>query len=255
MEERQKRILNPANTDMVFGIRPVMEAVRAGKVFDKLFVQKSLSGDLSKEILEEIKSANVVITKVPVEKLNRLTRKNHQGLVGFISPIEFASIDHIIDSCFTSGKEPFILVLDRITDVRNFGAIVRTAECVGIDAIVVPSRGAAQISADAMKTSAGALNHMAICRTNNVVALVSSMKNMGLSIIACTEKTDSLIYEVDYAQPIAIILGSEENGISADLLKICDFRAKIPIKGQVESLNVSTAAGIIAYEALRQRKS
>ncbi len=253
MEKRQKRILSQANTDMVFGIRPVMEAVRSGKVFDKLFVQKNLTGDLSKEILEEIKAANVLITKVPIEKLNRITRKNHQGMVGFISPIEFASIDHIIDSCYASGKEPFVLALDRITDVRNFGAIVRTAECAGIDAIIVPSRGAAQISSDAMKTSAGALNHVAICRTNNMTALLGALKNMGLNLIACTEKTKESVYQADYAQPLAIVLGSEEDGISSEVLKICDQRAKIPVNGQIESLNVSTAAGIIIYEALRQR--
>lgn len=253
MEERKKRFLDKTDSDLVFGIRPVMEAIRSGKIFDKLFIQNNLTGELSKEILGEIKAANVVFTKVPVEKLNRITRKNHQGVVGFISPIEFSSIDHIIDNSYATGKDPFVLVLDRVTDVRNFGAIVRTAECAGIDAIVVPTRGAAQISSDAMKTSAGALNHVAICRTNNVLALMNSLKNMGLNIVACTEKTSDILFDAELNQPIAIILGSEENGISQDLLKISDQRAKIPINGKIESLNVSTSAGIIVYEALRQR--
>lgn len=253
MEEREKRVLTKDSTDMVFGIRPVLEAVRSGKTFDKLFVQKNLSGDLSKEFMSELKNAGAIITKVPIEKLNRLTRKNHQGVVGFISPIEFASIDNIIDASFSKGKDPFVLVLDRITDVRNFGAIIRTAECAGVDAIVVPSRGAAQISSDAMKTSAGALNHVAICRTNNLEALLKSMKDMGINVVACTEKTSDPVWEADLNQPLAIIMGSEENGISPELLKISNQRAKIPIHGSVESLNVSTAAGIIIYEALRQR--
>jgi 23S rRNA (guanosine2251-2'-O)-methyltransferase len=253
MEEREKRVLTKDSSDMVFGIRPVLEAVRSGKTFDKLFVQKTLSGDLSKEFLSELKNGGVIITKVPIEKLNRLTRKNHQGVVGFISPIEFASIDNIIDESFGKGKDPFVLVLDRITDVRNFGAIIRTAECAGVDAIVVPSRGAAQISSDAMKTSAGALNHMAICRTNNLEALLKSMKDMGINVVACTEKTSDPVWEAELNQPLAIIMGSEENGISPELLKISNQRAKIPIQGNVESLNVSTAAGIIIYEALRQR--
>lgn len=253
MEEREKRVLAKDSSDMVFGIRPVLEAARSGKTFDKLFVQKNLSGDLSKEFLSELKNAGVIITKVPIEKLNRLTRKNHQGVVGFISPIEFASIDNIIDESFGKGKDPFVLVLDRITDVRNFGAIIRTAECAGVDAIVVPSRGAAQISSDAMKTSAGALNHVAICRTNNLEALLKSMKDMGIHVVACTEKTSDPVWEAELNQPLAIIMGSEENGISPELLKISSQRAKIPIQGNVESLNVSTAAGIIIYEALRQR--
>lgn len=253
MEEREKRVLAKDSSDMVFGLRPVLEAARSGKTFDKLFVQKNLSGDLSKEFLSELKSAGVIITKVPIEKLNRLTRKNHQGVVGFISPIEFASIDNIIDESFGKGKDPFVLVLDRITDVRNFGAIIRTAECAGVDAVVVPSRGAAQISSDAMKTSAGALNHVAICRTNNLEALLKSMKDMGINVVACTEKTSDPVWEAELNQPLAIIMGSEENGISPELLKISSQRAKIPIQGNVESLNVSTAAGIIIYEALRQR--
>lgn len=253
MEERKKNPLGQKNSDMIFGIRPVLELIRAGKVFDKIFIQKNLSGELSKELLNEIKGSGANINRVPIEKLNRLTRKNHQGVVGFVSPIDFASIDNVIDKCYQTGKDPFILVLDRVTDVRNFGAIVRTAECAGVDAIVIPTKGAAQISSDAMKTSAGALGHVAICRTKNLPALLTSMKNQGLNLTACTEKTPDSIYDSELNQPLAVIMGSEEDGISPEILKICDQRASIPIKGKIESLNVSTAAGVIIYEAVRQR--
>jgi len=242
------------NTDMVFGRRPIIEAIKAEKTFDKLFVQKSLSGELAEDLLKTAKENKVVVTRVPPEKLNRLTRKNHQGVVGFISPISFANIDHIIDQSFSEGRDPLVLVLDRITDVRNFGAIVRSAECSGVDAVIVPSRGAAQISGDAMKTSAGALNLVPICRANNVLALLKSLQQSGLSLIACTEKSGTTIYEVSYSQPSVIIMGSEESGIDGEILGICDYKAKIPLAGNIESLNVATATGIILYEAIRQRK-
>lgn len=241
------------NKDMLFGRRPIIEAIKAEKTFDKLFIQKSLSGELATELINTAKEYKVVITRVPPEKLDRLTRKNHQGAVGFISPIEFGNIDQIIDSCFSNGKDPLILMLDRITDVRNFGAIVRTAEASGVDAIIVPSRGAAQISGDAMKTSAGALSIVPICRTNNSEALLKSIKNMGLQLIACTEKTNETIFSHSYTAPTVIIMGSEESGISQELLKIADARAKIPMLGTIGSLNVSTSAGVILYEVIRQR--
>ena len=242
------------NKDMVFGRRPIIEAIKAEKTFDKLFIQKNLSGELADELLKTARENKVVVTKVPPEKLNRLTRKNHQGVVGFISPISFANIDHIIDQTFSEGRDPLVLVLDRITDVRNFGAIVRSAECVGIDAVIVPSRGAAQISGDAMKTSAGALNLVPICRTNNVLALLKSLQQSGLSLVACTEKSKTTLYEVPFLQPVVIIMGSEESGIDTEILGICDHKAKIPLAGSIESLNVATSTGIILYEAVRQRK-
>ena len=242
------------NTDMIYGRRPIIEAIKSEKTFDKLFVQKNLSGELADEFVKIARKNKVVVTKVPPEKLNRLTRKNHQGIVGFISPINFANIDHIVDQAFSDGRDPLIIVLDRITDVRNFGAIVRSAECVGVDAVIIPSRGAAQISADAMKTSAGALNLVPICRANNVLALLKSLQLSGLSLVACTEKSSTTLYEVPFSQPSVIIMGSEESGIDAEILSICDFKAKIPLAGSIKSLNVSTSTGIILYEAVRQRK-
>lgn len=250
MEKREKK---PVNNDMIFGIRPIQEAIKSGKTFDKLFVQKDLTGDLLKELLTELKDNRIIFTKVPFEKLNRLTRKNHQGVIGFISPIEFASIDNIIDRCFATGKNPLILVLDRITDVRNFGAIVRTAECAGVDAVVVPAHGAAQISSDAMKTSAGGLNYVPICRAFNLPQTLETIQQSGINLVACTEKTDKTVYEADLKDPLAIIVGSEEDGISKEIMQIANQKAKIPINGRIESLNVSTSAGVIIYEALRQR--
>ena len=241
------------NNEMVFGRRPVIEAIKAGKPFDKIFVQRNLEGDLADELFNLIRENKMVFTKVPVEKLNRLTRKNHQGIVAFISPIEFAEIDHVIDQCFATGKNPLLLVLDRITDVRNFGAIVRTAECSGVDAILVPARGAAQISGDAMKTSAGALNLVPICRAQSLMAKLNLIKQSGISLVACTEKASDTLYEVPFIDPTAIIMGSEESGISDDILEICDYKAQIPMAGKIESLNVSTSTGIILYEAIRQR--
>ena len=238
---------------MLFGRRPLIEAIKADKTFDKLFIQKSFSGDLADELLKTAKEYKIVVTKVPIEKLDRLTRKNHQGAVGFISPIEFANIDHIIDQCYAEGKDPLILMLDKITDVRNFGAIVRTAEASGVNAILVPSRGAAQISGDAMKTSAGALSLVPICRSNNTLAVLKSIKNMGLQLIACTEKSTETIYDISYSQPTVIIIGSEDTGIDQEILIIVDYRAKIPMLGKIDSLNVSTSAGIILYEAIRQK--
>jgi len=239
--------------NMIFGIRAVIEAISAGKEIDKLFIQKGLSNPLIKELIQTAKSHHVPIAQVPSEKLNRFTRKNHQGAVAFISAVNYASLDNIVNDCYQNGKEPFILILDRVTDVRNFGAITRTAECVGVDAVVIPSRGSAAINSDAMKTSAGALNYLPVCRSENLKDTINYLKNSGVKIIACTEKTDNLIHTVDFSGPVAIIMGSEENGISGEYLKLSDHRGKIPMTGKIESLNVSVSAGIALYEAVRQK--
>jgi len=239
--------------NMIFGIRAVIEAISAGKEIDKLFIQKGLSNPSIKELIKTAKSHNVPIALVPSEKLNRFTRKNHQGVVSFISAVNYASLDNIINDCYQNGKEPFILLLDRITDVRNFGAICRTAECVGVDTVVIPTRGSAAVNSDAMKTSAGALNYLPVCRSENLKETISFLKNSGIKIIACTEKTEQNIHDVDFSGPLAIILGSEENGISGEYLKLSDNKGKIPMTGKIESLNVSVSAGIALYEAVRQR--
>jgi len=240
-------------TDMIFGIRAIIEAINSEKELDKLFIQKGLSNPLIKELIQIAKQHKVPISQVPAEKLNRFTRKNHQGAVAFISAVKYASLDNIIDQCYQKGKEPFIVILDRVTDVRNFGAIARTAECAGVDAILLPSRNSAAINSDAMKTSAGALNYLPVCRSENLKESITYLKNSGLQIIACTEKTDQSIYEVNFSGPIAIIMGSEEDGISGEYLKMVDQKGKIPMTGNIASLNVSVSTALAVYEAVRQK--
>lgn len=241
--------------DFIFGTRAVMESIHAGKDIDKVLVQKELNNDLIKELLQVCKSANLPVVRVPEAKLNRITRKNHQGVVAQMSAIAYASLDHVVDSCFAVGRSPLILILDHITDVRNFGAIARTAECAGVDAIVIPEKGSAQINSDAVKTSAGALNYIPISRVKNLFYACRDLQKMGLSLIAITEKTDKNMYEADFSAPVAMILGSEEDGISPEIMGIVDQKVKIPMAGNIESLNVSVSAGVAIYEAIRQRKA
>lgn len=249
----QKNHQEKQGNNFIFGTRTVLEAIDAGKEIEKVFIQKGLQNDLIKELISKMKSLKIPFSQVPLEKINRLTKKNHQGAICFISPIQFSSLDHIIESAYSSAKDPFLVILDRITDVRNFGAIARTMECVGADALVIQSRGNALIGGDAMKTSAGALNMLPVCREENLKECIKNLRASGITIVGCTEKTDKLIYEADLNGPLAIILGSEEDGISPEYLKLCDHLVKIPMAGKIESLNVSVSAGIILYESLRQR--
>jgi 23S rRNA (guanosine2251-2'-O)-methyltransferase len=244
---------NTEEKNYIFGIRAIIEAVNAGKTIDKLFIQKGLHNDLFAELWKLVRLKRINYKHVPLEKINRLTRKNHQGVFAFISPIDFHNIEDVVPSLYEQGKNPLILVLDRITDVRNFGAIARTAECAGVDAIIIPEQNAAAINADAIKTSAGALHKITVCRTWNLKLALQFMKESGIQLVGCTEKTQDLMYKPDYTPPTAIILGSEEDGVSPEFLKICDARAKIPLAGKIASLNVSVATGIILYEVIRQR--
>jgi len=257
MEKRKDGFLidkGATEKDFIFGTRAVMESINAGKEIDKVLVQKELNNDLIKELLQLCKTNGVPVVRVPDAKLNRVTRKNHQGVVAYISSIEYASLDHVIETCFAAGKAPLILVLDRITDVRNFGAIARTAECAGVDAIVIPSKGSAQINSDAVKTSAGALNFLPIARVKNLFYTCRDMQKSGLTLVAITEKTSKSMYEADFSSPVAMVMGSEEDGISNELMGIVDEKVNIPMLGKIESLNVSVSAGVAIYEAMRQRK-
>lgn len=238
---------------LIFGLRPVIEAVRAGKEIDKLFVQSGLKSELSSELMSVLKQFNVAFQYVPVEKLNRLTTKNHQGVAGFISAITYQKIQDILPPLFEAGKVPLVLILDRITDVRNFGAIARTAECSGVHAIIIPTHGAAQITADAIKTSTGALHKIPVCREENLKKAIDFLKECGLQIVSCTEKATDYYFQMDFTVPTAIIMGSEEDGISNEYLQKSDAKAKIPLMGEIGSLNVSVATGIILYEAVSQR--
>lgn len=241
--------------NIIFGVRPVIEAINAGKEIDKLYVQRDIKGSGLSELRNAIKKAKIAFSHVPIQKINRHTSGNHQGVLAFISPIELSDMETIIPTLFEEGKMPFILVLDKLTDVRNFGAIARTAECAGVHAIVVPKRESAQINADAIKTSAGALHNIPVCKVNNLTDAVMYLQASGLKIVGCTEKTEQTIYDVAYNSPLAIIMGSEDKGISNQILKLCDAKAKIPMAGEISSLNVSVAAGIILYEAVKQRES
>ena len=239
--------------NIIFGVHPIVEAIKAGKEIDKIYIQSDISGPGLTELRKAIKQGKVPFSHVPVQKLNRHTNGNHQGVVAFISPIETQDIEDILPQLFEQGKVPFILMLDRITDVRNFGAIVRTAECAGVDAIIIPKRESAQINEDAIKTSTGAIFRVPICKVDNLTDTVYLLKDSGLTIVGCTEKTTTTLYESDYTEPVAIIMGNEEKGIANQLLKNCDSLAKIPMAGEIASLNVSVAAAIILFEAVKQR--
>lgn len=241
------------SNQQVFGIRAVIEAIESGKEIESLMIQKGISGDLFRELRKLIDQYDIKYQYVPVEKLNRICKGNHQGVFAFISPISFHKVEDLIPFIFENGETPLLLVLDRITDVRNFGAIARTAECAGVHGIVVPMRESAAIHSDSIKTSAGALFRIPVCRVSNLKKTIEYMQESGLQVVACTEKNDDSIYTTDFSTPTAIVMGSEEDGISNDILRIVDRYAKIPLLGEIESLNVSVATGVILYEALRQR--
>jgi 23S rRNA (guanosine2251-2'-O)-methyltransferase len=241
------------NSNIIFGTRPVIEAIESGRQIEKIFLKKGLQGEVFFELNKLIRHYNLPFQMVPVEKLNRLTRKNHQGVVAIISPVVYQKVETLLPGWYEEGKNPLVLILDRVTDVRNMGAIARTAECAGVNAIIFPAKGSAQINADAVKTSAGALNRIPVDKAQSLTQSIKFLKESGLQIIACTEKTDSSYLEVDYTQPTAIIMGSEEDGISDNLLKMCDRKAALPLMGDIGSLNVSVAAGVILYETVRQR--
>lgn len=238
--------------DFIFGVQSVLELLRSEKDVEKILVQK----DFSHPELETLaRSKRATVQKVPVEKLNNITRKNHQGVIAFASPINYALLSNVIANSYESGRAPIVLLLDRLTDVRNFGAIARTAEACGVDAIVVPTKGAAQINADAMKTSSGALSHLAVCRETDLTKTVALLQESGFKVMACTEKGAQDYYTQDMIGPVAIVMGSEEDGVSDGLLKVCDDLIKIPMFGKVGSLNVSVATAVVLYEVVRQRLS
>jgi len=250
--------MNSSSNQLIFGIRPIIEAIKAGPdkfSIEKIFLHSSLNSELLGELKKQIKENDIPFQYVPIEKLNRITGKNHQGVIAFVSPISYQNIENIIPALYEQSVVPLILILDKITDVRNFGAIVRTAECAGVNAIIIPSNGSAQINEDAVKTSAGALFRVPICRSDNLKRSIDFLKESGLQIIACTEKADTNYYKKDFKIPVAIILGSEEGGISSEYLKLSDSRVKIPLQGEIESLNVSVACGIILFEAVKQREN
>lgn len=238
----------------IFGMRAIIEAIKSGKTIDKVFVQKGLRSELFQELEYLLRSEGINSAYVPVEKLNRLTKGgNHQGAVAQISSIEFHNIDDLVLNIIESGKTPLFLLLDQLSDVRNFGAIVRTAECTGVSGIIIQKKGGAPINGDTVKTSAGAIFKIPICKVDHIKDAVFHMQSSGIKVIAATEKAKDFIYNVSLKEPCAIIMGSEGKGINPSVLKVVDTQAKLPILGEIESLNVSVACGAFLYEAVRQR--
>ena len=239
--------------EYIYGTRAVIEAINKGKTVERVFIKTGLQNELIHELISLVKEHDIAAQFVPIEKINRITRKNHQGVLAFVSPIEYTNIEVLLPTVFETGKDPLLLVLDQITDVRNFGAIARSAECAGVDAIIIPEKGMARIGADAIKTSAGALHHIPVCKVKNLTKTIHFLKESGIAIIAATEKADKVYTSGDFNRPVAIVMGSEEDGISDAVLKIADEKLKIPLFGNIESLNVSVSAALMIYEAIRQR--
>ncbi|SEQ72070.1 23S rRNA (guanosine2251-2'-O)-methyltransferase [Hyunsoonleella jejuensis] len=241
------------NQTQIFGIRAIIEAINSGETIDKVFLQKGLSGDLFTELESVLRKNTVNTSYVPIEKLNRLTKKNHQGAVAQISPIAFYDLEDLVMNVIESGKTPLFLLLDQLSDVRNFGAIIRTAECTGVDGIIIQKKGGAPVNGDTIKTSAGAVFKVPICKVDHIKDAVFYMQASGIKVIAATEKTENTLYNISFKEPCAIIMGSEGRGINPSTLKVVDEKAKLPLLGDIESLNVSVACGAFLYEVIRQR--
>lgn len=255
MQNRQYERKKVAPEDVIFGVRAVIEAIKADREINRIVIQKGMNKELFMELKEALQGKNYPLQFVPIEKLNRVVDANHQGVIAYVSPIEYQEIEPLVEGLMEAGKKPLILVLDRITDVRNFGGIARTAECEGVDAILIPSKGSALVTPDAVKTSAGALNRIPVCKTDDLKNSLFYLQQCGMRIVACTEKSSVPLYEVNMRGSVAIIMGSEESGISSDLLNMSDIKARIPMSGEIASLNVGVAAGMVLYERIRQERN
>jgi len=241
-------------SDCIFGIRPVIEAIKAGKQIDRLLIKQGLQGALYHELMTEVKTHNIVYQIVPLERIELVTRKNHQGVLAWLSIIEYQQISNLLPMIYETGEDPLIIALDGVSDVRNFGAIVRTGECLGAHAIIIPEKGSARITADAVKTSAGALHSFPVCREKSIVRAIEYLKESGLKVICAGEKSGKVASESTLSGPAVLILGSEDKGISRELIALSDHQVMIPMSGPIGSLNVSVAAGILLYEIVRQRR-
>lgn len=239
--------------EMIFGIRAVIEAVQAGKEIDKVLVKRELQGELSKELFDVLRGTEIPVQRVPLERLDRFTRKNHQGVIAFISAVTYQKLEDIIPFLYEEGKNPFIVLLDGVTDVRNFGAIARTCECAGVHAIVIPAKGSVTVNADAVKTSAGALHVLPVCKEKSINQAIRFLQESGVKVFAATEKASENYTAVTYDGPVALVMGAEDTGVAADNLRLCDQMVKIPQFGTIGSLNVSVAAGVLIYEVVRQQ--
>lgn len=242
-----------SKSNVVFGIRAILEAIESGKNIEKVLMKTGLQGSLYQELFKTIQKSGIPVQRVPAERINHYSTGNHQGVVALISPVEYQVLEEVVQQVLEAGRSPLVLVLDGITDVRNFGAIARTAECAGIDAIVIPEKGSAPINGDAIKTSAGALYRVPVCRSSKLWYSMKYLKESGFSVVGATEKGTVDYRQVEYSGPLAIVMGAEDKGINPQILKMCDALVSIPLKGEIGSLNVSVAAGILVFEALRNR--
>ena len=239
--------------DLVFGIRAVIEAIQADKEIDKILIRRDLQSNLSRELFEVLKGRSIPVQRVPGERLDRLTRKNHQGVIAFMAAVTYQHLEDLVPFIYEQGKDPFILLLDGVTDVRNFGAIARTCECAGVDAIVIPAKGSVTVNADAIKTSAGALHSLPVCKEKSITQAIRFLQASGVKVYAASEKAHANYTDITYNGPTAIVMGAEDTGVATDNLRICDEMIKIPLFGHIESLNVSVASSILIYEVVRQR--
>lgn len=238
---------------MIFGVRAVIEAVEVGTSVDKIFMKSDTTGPLARELAALARERAIPLQRVPVEKLNRLTRKNHQGVVAFVSPVPYQDLEEVVTRVYEAGGAPKVVVLDGVTDTRNFGAIARTADCAGFDAVVIPERGSVSVTPEAIKTSAGALFHLPVCRCRNLVDTVRLLKASGVKVVGASEKASHDYTQCDLRGPVTVVMGAEDVGISPQVLRECDELASIPMLGNISSLNVSVAAGVMMYEVVRQR--
>jgi 23S rRNA (guanosine2251-2'-O)-methyltransferase len=242
-------------SDCIFGLHAVIEAIRAGKQIDRLLIKQGLQGALYHELMTEVRKNNIVYQIVPLERIELVTKKNHQGVLAWLSVIEYQYIANLLPMIYEKGEDPLIIALDGVSDVRNFGAIVRTAECLGAHAIIIPEKGSARITADAVKTSAGALHSFPVCREKSIVRSIEYLKESGLKVFSAAEKSGIAVSEAKLTGPVVLILGAEDKGISRELISLSDKEIKIPMTGSIGSLNVSVAAGILLYEIVRQRSA
>lgn len=240
-------------SEMIFGVRAVIEAIQAGKDIDKVLIKKDIQSELSRELFAALKGSLIPVQRVPVERLNHITRKNHQGVVAYVSAVTYQHVEDLVPYLFEQGKTPFFVMLDGITDVRNFGAIARTCECAAVDAVIIPAKNSVTVNADAVKTSAGALHTLPVCREQSLTDTLKYLKECGFRLIAATEKGDYDYTRGEYTGPLCLIMGAEDKGVAYEHLALCDEWVKIPMLGTIESLNVSVAAGILIYEVVKQR--
>jgi len=252
MEERRDKYPRKEKKDIIFGIHPVIEAIKSDQELNKILIQKGIEKEHFRELKESLAGKDFNIQYVPIQKLNKLTSGNHQGVVAYVTPIAYKNIEELVDQWMEKEQKVCILILDRITDVRNFGAIARSAECQGVDAILIPSKGSALVSSDAVRTSSGALSRIPVCKTDDLKNTLFYIQQSGIRLISCTEKSALPLHEINLRGSVGIIMGSEENGITSDLINLSDVRAKIPMHGEIQSLNVGVATGIILYEKMRQ---